>query len=343
MNKDYLDILQRKESKGEIISQTHPVLPLTIWNYSIDTQYTQNWNSITRQCRGLVTEDTTGKIVARPFQKFFNLGEERYRYSDEHLIYEKMDGSLGIVFQYEGVWYLASRGSFTSDQSQKGTQLLKNYDVSDLDPDYTYMFEIIYPDNRIVVAYDEDRLVMIGKRHTESGSYSHLDKYRKLGWDVVKEYKDLSFEELSELEWDNKEGFVVRFIFENDIDDFVKIKFDEYVRLHKIMTEVSTKSIWEMLRDGRDVDKVLKDVPDEFYDKIRDYEQKLMKEFIEIDRTYKFLYNQGVRIGVMSDRKKFAEYAKDVCDHPDILFSMLDQKDYTDKIWKVIRPEYKPL
>lgn len=342
MNKGYLDILKKKESKGEIISQTHPVLPLTIWNYSIDTQYSQNWTSVTRQCRGLITEDTTGRIVARPFQKFFNLGEERHRYSDEHLIYEKMDGSLGIAFHYEGVWYLASRGSFTSDQSQKGTKLLYNYGVSDLDPDYTYMFEIIYPDNRIVVEYGEDRLVMIGKRHTENGSYSDLDKYRKLGWDVVKEYKDLSFEELSDLEWDNKEGFVVRFIFENDIDDFVKIKFDEYVRLHKIMTEVSTKSVWEMLRDGRDVDKVLKDVPDEFYDKIREYEQNLQARYMWEDRLYKYVYRQAENLGYTNDRKKFADFAKK-WEQPAILFKMLDGQDYEHLIWNLIRPEYKPL
>jgi hypothetical protein len=51
----------------------------------------------------------------------------------------------------------------------------------------------------------------------------------------------------------------------------MKIKGEEYLRLHKIMTNVSTTGIWEMLSNGDNVLELLKDVPDEFYTKIRDY------------------------------------------------------------------------
>jgi RNA ligase len=43
-----------------------------------------------------------------------------------------MDGSLGILFNYKGEWVLATRGSFTSDQSVKGTELLQKYDYNRL-------------------------------------------------------------------------------------------------------------------------------------------------------------------------------------------------------------------
>lgn len=322
--------------------QSHPTEPLLIWNYTIQTQYDRDWTSITRMCRGLVT-DTDGNIIARPFQKFFNLNEQPYRYSDDHRIYEKMDGSLGIVFQYNRIWHIATRGSFTSDQAIKGSELLNNYDVSDLDPDYTYMFEIIYPDNRIVINYGEDRLTLIGKRHIENGRYMDVSNYTRNGFDVVKEYKDLSFSELEKLEWEDKEGFVVRFVHSDGTgDDFVKIKFDEYCRLHKIMTEVSTKSVWEMLKFGKDLDEVLNNVPDEFYDKIKDYERELVFNWVEIDRRYKFVFKQAQNLGLTNDRKIFAEYAT-THEHPSILFKMLDGQDYEHLIWDIIRPEFKPL
>ena len=65
-----------------------------------------------------------GRIVARPFKKFFNLSDGRTDITGEYEIYEKMDGSLGILFFYEGEWILASRGSFTSEQAIEGKKIL---------------------------------------------------------------------------------------------------------------------------------------------------------------------------------------------------------------------------
>jgi len=62
--------LQEYEKEGWLISQSHPTLPLTIWNYSRTTQFEGKWDEITIMCRGLVTDDETGEVVARPFKKF---------------------------------------------------------------------------------------------------------------------------------------------------------------------------------------------------------------------------------------------------------------------------------
>ncbi|NJM46937.1 MAG: hypothetical protein HC860_12905 [Alkalinema sp. RU_4_3] len=59
---------------GYIVSQTHPTLPLTIYNYSAKTQYEKAWNPATLNCRGLVLDDQY-QTIARPLQKFFNLSE----------------------------------------------------------------------------------------------------------------------------------------------------------------------------------------------------------------------------------------------------------------------------
>jgi RNA ligase len=140
-----LEILNRYYEDGWLIKQTHPTLDLTIWNYSPRVQYERQWDVITTQCRGLVT-NSKGEIVARPFKKFFNYEEHKPEDlpNEEFVVYEKMDGSLGILFYYENEWILASRGSFTSEQSIKGTEMLKKYPLEKLDRNNTYLFEIIY-------------------------------------------------------------------------------------------------------------------------------------------------------------------------------------------------------
>ena len=92
-----LDLFDEYVEKGLLIKQTHPTLPLTIWNYSRTCQYDRLWDDVTMACRGLVTDDA-GKIIAKPFPKFFNYEEHTAEEIPNELfdVYEKMDGSLGI-------------------------------------------------------------------------------------------------------------------------------------------------------------------------------------------------------------------------------------------------------
>ena len=113
-----VETLNKYYEEGWLIKQTHPTLPLTIWNYSQTTQYEGKWDEVTMMCRGLITDNNTGKILVRPFPKFFNYEEVAGKgmiptKGDYVYIQEKMDGSLGILFNYEGEWVMATRGSFT--------------------------------------------------------------------------------------------------------------------------------------------------------------------------------------------------------------------------------------
>ena len=69
-----LDTLNKYYEQGLLYKQVHPILPLTIWNYTEKVQYESLWDDITLQCRGLVTDDE-GDVSARPFKKFFNMEE----------------------------------------------------------------------------------------------------------------------------------------------------------------------------------------------------------------------------------------------------------------------------
>lgn len=113
-----------------VIAQRHPTLPLLIYNYSRITQFSGIWDDITLNCRGLVL-DLEGNVIAKPFPKFFNYEEHTAENSklppipnENFEVYEKMDGSLGIIFHYDGEWLIATRGSFTSEQAIKGKEML---------------------------------------------------------------------------------------------------------------------------------------------------------------------------------------------------------------------------
>jgi RNA ligase len=142
MNK-FLYKLEQYSRTGHLFKQNHPTLPLSIWNYSPEVQYRQLWDDITLQCRGIVT-DNEGNVVARPFKKFFNIEEGNHNPTEEFEVFEKMDGSLGILFNYKDEWVFATRGSFTSDQSKRAYKLLEKYPIENLDKKNTYLFEIIY-------------------------------------------------------------------------------------------------------------------------------------------------------------------------------------------------------
>jgi T4 RnlA family RNA ligase len=336
-----LNILNDYKERGLLYSQTHPILPLTIWNYTEKVQYESLWDEVTLATRGLVT-DSSGRVVARPFSKFFNLEEGKHQPTQEFEVFEKMDGSLGIVFVWEGQVVYATRGSFASDQAKWMATWGDRYNFSNiLVEGYTYLFEIIYPENMIVVNYGgESRLVLLGVIKTDTGeetSWSDLSLVD--GWDLVKRYDGISdYTLLKGMVESNREGFVVRFSNGNR----VKIKGEEYLRLHRIMTNLSTTAIWEVLSGGGDVLSTLTDIPDEFYDKIHQYSNELMDKYTKLEDEYIWIFELLSKSDVSQIRSGFAELAKKY-KYPAILFRMYDDKDYSEIIWKIIRPEFGKL
>lgn len=77
--------------------------------------------------RGLVIDMITGDIVARPYPKFFNYGENERAKWPENIssitVEEKLDGSLVIISTYKDELVVASSNSLTS----KHVKLFTNY------------------------------------------------------------------------------------------------------------------------------------------------------------------------------------------------------------------------
>lgn len=342
-----LEILNRYVSEGWVEKNDHPTFPISIYNYSRNTQFEGRWDEITKQCRGLIL-DNEGNVVAKSFPKFFNMEEHKPEEipNESFEVFEKLDGSLGILFYYGEQWNLATKGSFTSDQSVKGMEILKKYKYERLLEGYTYLFEIIYPENRIVCQYDFEDLILLAvidnsdgyelRIHDDSihlGGNRFRNLYNNLGFKIVKKYDGIKdFSILKNLISNDREGYVIR--FENGFR--MKIKGEEYVRLHRLLTNFSNVDIWEALKNGDDISKMLERVPDEFDAWVRKTINNLQIQFNEIkenvDKEYWTLINRK-------------EYAEKIKDNPirHLLFSRLTSYSpkYETSIWDMIRPVYQ--
>jgi len=209
---------------------------------------------------------------------------------------------------------------------------------------YTYLFEIIYPENRIVVDYGkEERLVLLGVMDKRGEEFPY-NEIKGEGWDIVNKYDGVNdYTKLKEMISNDEEGYVIRF----SSGMRMKIKGEEYVRLHRILTNFSTKDIWELLRNNEQLEPFLERVPDEFDDWVKRIVMNLRWSFHHIDERVGKMYDY-FRYGKFNDidpeptKKEFAEF---VMKQPEelrpILFKMWDKAPYDDIIWKLLKPKYK--
>ena len=319
--------------EGYVNVQKHPSRDLFIYNYAPKAQYERVWNEVTLACRGLIM-DSIFKVIARPFGKFFNLDEMENQVlpNEPFEVFEKMDGSLGILYHVDNQAFMATRGSFTGEQAVKATEILKAKYAQILrgcDPNRTYLFEIIYPENRIVVDYGSmEDIVLTAIIDTQTGADLPLEN---IGFPVVKRYdgiKDISI--LKSLEENNREGFVIK--YKNGFR--VKVKFEEYMRIHRIVTQVSSINIWEYLAAEMPFDEILDRVPDEFYDWVKATSADLKAKYQAIEAQCQADFK------VLGTRKEAALYFQ-TCAYPSVLFNILDGKSYKNTIWKTLKPKFQ--
>ena len=320
-----IHLLEKYHDQKLLIKQNHPALPLIIWNYSPKVQYDRLWDETTLMCRALVT-DQEGNIVARSFDKFFNLEEEKQIPNEPYEIYEKLDGSLIVLFWYKDELIVSSKGSFISDHALQAKRLLNNYDLSCLDSTKTYCFELVAPWNRIVCSYPKEELFLLAK-FDNSGKEYPIDNYAN--FPLVKKYNSLDINKIKETITDDREGVVVRF----NSGKRIKIKGSEYVRLHRLVTGLSESSILELLKNNQSIESILDKVPDEFYQWAKSVEQKFKFKFNEILNECKNSYKE------MGTRKETALYFLSQ-KNPQILFALLDKKEINDIIWKTIEKNH---
>jgi RNA ligase len=368
---------------GHVTRKAHPELPLSIYTYTRTCQYERVWNGVTTRCRGLVADDATGEIVALPLPKFFNVGEHEAgqpyapALPDEPFeVYDKVDGSLAVVFHYAGRWRVASKGSFISTQATWAQRLLDGKDTSALVPGVTYLAEILYPQNRIVVDYGDRRdlvlLAAIAKDGTEIPLAEAAADWQGIG-SVVTVWPAMPLTELLSLAASNRmpdgsaatgtdaEGFVLRFAS----GVRAKAKLSEYVRLHKVLTGVTERDIWRghgiqrfaglpakhvaqalgcsaadiAASGGRPLDALLEQVPDEFDAWVREVIARIEKDVADRERAIDEAYRSVAHLA--GDRGAFARAVKalpDAAVRP-AMFLRLDERPTELVTYRSVRPE----
>jgi len=337
----FLDMMQA----GYIKAQTHPTAPYIIYNYTDSCTWDEAWNEVTLQCRGLIVHAETNKVIARPIRKFFNYDQEQapnISLNAEVTAFDKADGSLGILYPMpDGSTAVATRGSFSSEQAVWATKFW-NENLSDrddfLDFGFTYLFEIIYPENRVVVDYGSvNTMRFLGAVSNETGKLFTSDTwpFSDIFRDCVQSFGTMTFGELLSLPArPNAEGYVV-----HAYTGMVKIKFDEYKRLHKYLTRVNERHIWEVLSQGKNLETEFAGAPDEFHVWVKQVAETLTDtfkaEFVRLD--YEF---ENLTENLFEASRK--DYAAIFAKHPDraAMFLLLDGA--TTKLeallWRQLRP-----
>lgn len=355
----FIDIIASKEEfdkmvEGRLVSRSpHPIYPYSIYKYSQSATYTKTWNDVTLASRGLIIHNETGEIIARPFDKFFNYNEENvptHLLTGDIHVTEKLDGSLGISFlNPAGELEISTAGGFQSDQAAHATALYNERYKGKWEPreGVTYMWEIIYPENRIVVDYgDEDDIYLLGARNIATGETIPVDQLTEWKWKRATTHSgfDSMDKVIKSPERSNAEGYIVHY---TSTGARVKYKHEDYIKIHRIATGLSERSIHDLISTGgkAKLEEYKSQAPEEFEAYIDNVTAKLERQYdtekANIETTYADLMKE---LPADADQKTFAlavqtKIPKDMSAH---MFALRAGKGVNEKkIWDSIKPAFE--
>ncbi|WP_174278965.1 RNA ligase [Sphingomonas bacterium] len=249
--------------------------PLRLWCYTAKAVYDRAWAPAVLAARGLVIDRELGQVVATAFPKFFNVGELGQPVPDEPCeIFEKVDGSLIVIFHAGGRWRTATKGALDSAQAKWAQARLAAQDLSPLTPGTTYLAEAIYPENKIIIPYEETGLVMLAAYAAdglELDSVAVRATADALGWRTAARQAFASPAAAiahADTLPKSAEGYVLRFASGLRL----KAKGAAYRRLHAMISRVTPLGLWDATAAGDDLDGLRREIPEEFwwdFDEIR--------------------------------------------------------------------------
>jgi RNA ligase len=315
--------LERRAADGLIRMSTRD--ELTIYNYTETCTYGRHWDKYTLMARGLIL-DADGRVVAKPFSKFFNLGEPSCPSLPNlpYDVYEKVDGSLGIWYFYKDAWRVATRGSLANEYTAYAQQFAPL--LADVPTHWTVMTEICMPadlDGMPRAVKHEPGLVYLGA--VNRLSHDDINPRDQRSWPYrIAMRLNASIDDLLLRVKDTEgvEGWVIR--FENGFR--VKIKTAWYLQLFRAISNLTEKHVKELMTKAG-LDEWLKDFPEELQDDAKVIYTNIYDRFVERrDRIMRDFaqYNHP-------DRKTFALSIKD---HPEkgYLFTLYDQKSIDTRL-----------
>lgn len=298
---DLWDRLQQSKAAGLVREQQQG--SLSLFCYTESCVYDRGWDDTTLMARGLIVDRERRELVATPFPKFFNLGENNGVLPDLPFeTFEKVDGSLIIIFWHDGRWKCSTKGSLVSDQAAWASGWLGNCDWSHLTPGTTYLAEAVYPENRIVVRYDESGLILLSAYDEDGIEAPHsyiMDVASRIGWRTAERHACESVAELVSVAKAlpaTREGFVLRFSNGHRL----KLKGEEYCRIHRMVSRLSPLSVWESMMNGDDLLSLRRQLPEEFWSDFDAIEAALNHELETLIRN---VHDLALRHAGLSDKE----------------------------------------
>lgn len=218
------------------------------------------------ECRGIMFEmdgDKPVRIMSRPMEKFFNLGENpmtmNLDFSQIDYLMTKADGSLISTFLDKGFLYTKSKTSMYSSQALAANAIINDpanvrlHDklVEIASEGFTVNMEYCAPDNRIVLPYQEPQLIILNVRNNETGEYLPYDTLFSIP--VLRPYLVQKFttDNGQDDEWTKEQAelWVQTIRDMTDIEGYVvrmkdglhfKLKTDWYVALHRTKDTITS-------------------------------------------------------------------------------------------------------
>lgn len=345
---EYVDLntLDDLINNGYVSCKAHNEFPLRIYNYTKRAASLgfNRWPGTLERCRGLIV-DHDDNIIAFGLRKFWNYVEG----DDQGMsfsVYDKVDGSIGIVYQWEGQVYISTRGSFHSEMADWANQFLReNPEYAEFlaapivgsSPWYTPHVEIVYDDNRIVLDYDYEDLVLLGY-NDEAEWTPAMSNWRYPGR-MAEQFKFSSMRELAESEpRANAEGFVLQF----EDGSMKKIKYGHYLELQRAIINMTERAIYnKIIVSRKELDDWILSLPNEFQAEAFEIRDTLLEKYADYGRQFIRYYNTVRKLDLSRKDLALKMQAENVpgwiraC-----VFSQTDEnyKATSATIWKQIKP-----
>lgn len=358
---------------GLVTEGVHKTLPLNIFAYGRKAVHENVWDAVTSKCRGIVVDRNTEEVIARPFEKFHNYGstvvegltpESNSIFGTQPVVWEKMDGFMVTAFFYAGEWHAASKTSFHSIHAKWATAELRRKMPNPPLPGSTvktFMFEGLHPDLRIVVNYDTPaELVLLTVIDNETGTEHSPDELRAISDvldfnvpdQILRTWQDVADQTGTVNNSYDEEGYVLTWYRPGTTPFRLKMKYIDYLRLHRMVTGVSPKRIWEVLalEQTFELQEYLNNSTPWFSEFVKKWMRVMTNEYQALLHEANNAYDaakETVRVKVgqtpyanMGEERKSwaAEFTRPENEKvSSICFAMLDNKDVRPVIWKKVK------
>jgi len=186
-----------------------------VLNY--DQIESSRFHPIIDECRALILQKDTWKVLARSFDRFYNLNEGVQSHNDgktyqrqasfndyeidefdlsKALVQHKLDGSIITVYHDGNDWCASTRKmAFAEGETTMGItfsdlfwgvankkyNLKKHLNESGIKGGFILIFELTGPENRIVTPYSEADITLIGGRFVvDTDEFTEMNEFREL-------------------------------------------------------------------------------------------------------------------------------------------------------------------